>query len=241
MVCRNLFVLTVAMLGMAIMPTQAQAAKQGRVVFEESFFDFGVVAEGAIVKHSFKFKNEGEGKIKIAGTETSCGCTTASSALKEYAQDARGEMEVVVDTKGKKGIIVKTVTVMLENNAVPTAQLTLAMKLEPPPHPKIENIRNINAEALCKSCHLESGVGQMGIFLYHKTCAQCHGKKGVGGVARAFNDKAWQKVSDGSIRQAIRVGIPGKGMPSYVEGVTPPLTEEQVGSLVQYIRSLVQP
>jgi len=31
-----------------------------------------------------------------------------------------------------------------------------------------------------------------------------------------------------------------KGMPYFVSGVTPPLSEEQVDSLVQYIRSLVQ-
>jgi cytochrome c553 len=237
---RNLLVLTIATLCLAIIPAQVQA-KQGRIVFEESFFDFGTVTEGDIVKHTFRFKNDGAGKINIVKTETSCGCTTASSAFKEYARGERGEMEVVVDTKGKKGIIVKTVTVTLANNEKPSVQLTLTMKLEPPPHPKIANVRNINAETACKSCHLESGVGQLGIFLYHRICAQCHGKKGVGGLARSLSDKTWQQVNDESIKQVIRAGRPETAMPSFVDGVAPALTEEQVGSLVQYIRSLVQP
>lgn len=211
----------------------------GHLVFEHSFFDFGTVVEGDIVKHTFKFKNEGAGKVKIVKTETSCGCTTATGALKEYAPGESGEMEVVVDTKGKKGIIVKTVTLMLENNEAASIDLSLTMKLEPPPHPKIEKMRNINAEAACKSCHLDSGEGQSGVFLYHRVCAQCHGKKGAGGFARALNDAKWQQVSDAYIKKMIHAGLPEKGMPSFVDGVTPPLSDEQVGSLIAYIRGLV--
>ena len=213
---------------------------RGHVVFEHVFFDFGTVTEGDIVKHTFKFKNDGLGKVKIVKTETSCGCTTASGALKEYGAGEAGEMEVVVDTKGKKGIIVKTVTLSMENNDAEKAEISLAMKLEPPPHPPLGDLRNINAEAACKSCHLESGEGQSGIFLFHRVCSQCHGKKGVGGFGRALNDAKWQKVDDTRIRLVIEGGMPDKGMPSFVNGVTPPLTEEQVDSLIQYVRSLVR-
>ncbi|HLP97295.1 MAG TPA: DUF1573 domain-containing protein [Sideroxyarcus sp.] len=218
----------------------APSAQRGHIVFEESFFDFGTITEGDIVKHTFRLKNAGAGTARIVKTETSCGCTTASGALKAYAPGEAGEMEVVVDTKGKKGIVVKTVTVTLENNEVATAELSLTMKLNPPPHPKIGNIRNINTEAGCKTCHLESGEGQSGVFLYHRVCSQCHGKKGVGGFGRALNDAGLDKLDDTRLIQVIREGWPDKGMPSFVDGVTPPLSEEQVGSLVQYIRGLVQ-
>lgn len=216
------------------------STQHGHIVFEETFFDFGTVVEGDIIKHTFKFRNDGAGKVKIVKTETSCGCTTASGALKEYAPGEVGEMEVVVDTKGKKGIVVKTVTVTLENNEAATAELSLSMKLEPPPHPKIEQVRNINAEAACKTCHLESGEGQTGVFLYHRVCSQCHGKKGVGGFARALNDAGLDKLDDAHLKKVIYAGMPDKGMPSFVDGVTPPLTEEQVGSLIKYVRTLVQ-
>jgi mono/diheme cytochrome c family protein len=149
-------------------------------------------------------------------------------------------MEVVVDTKGKKGIVVKTVTLTTENNEVEKVEISLAMKLQPPPHPMIGKLRNINAEAACKSCHLESGEGESGIFLFHRVCSECHGKKGVGGFGRALNDPVWQKVDDAGIRNVIRGGIPEKGMPSFVAGVSPALTEVQIDSLIQYIRSLIQ-
>jgi hypothetical protein len=223
-----------------IATTSTNEQVRGHVVFEHSFFDFGTVTEGDIVKHTFRFKNDGLGKVKIGNTETSCGCTTASAALKEYESGEAGEMEVVVDTKGKKGIIVKTVTLTIENNDVEKVEISLAMKLEPPPHPMILNVRNINLEAACKGCHLESGEGQSGIFLFHRVCSQCHGKKGVGGFGLALNDAKWQKVDDAHIKKVIKAGVADKFMPSFVDGVTPPLTEEQVDSLVQYIRSLVQ-
>lgn len=224
-----------------VAPVIVSSSQRGHMIFAESFFDFGTVVEGDIVKHTFRFRNDGAGKVRIVKTETSCGCTTATGALKEYAPGEQGEMEVVVDTKGKKGIIVKTVTVMMENNEAATAELSLTMKLEPPPHPKMEKVRNLNAEAACKTCHLENGQGQSGVFLYHRVCSQCHGKKGVGGFARALNDAEWQqRVDDAYIRKVIQGGLPEQGMPSFVDEVTPPLTEEQVGSLIKYIRGLVQ-
>lgn len=212
-----------------------------QLVFVEKFFDFGPIVEGEIIKHTFKFKNEGPGPVKIIKTEASCGCTTLSGVIREYAPGETAEMEVTIDTKDKKGIVVKTVTLTLENNDAAKLEISMAMTLSPPPHPRIGNIRNINTEAACKTCHLESGEGQTGTFLYHRICAQCHGKKGIGGFGRALNDAKWQKVSDAHIKKVIHGGLTNKGMPSYVEGVTPPLTEEQISSLVKYIRGLVKP
>ncbi|HUX89813.1 MAG TPA: DUF1573 domain-containing protein [Gallionellaceae bacterium] len=222
----------------SVPPAPSMQQATGRLVFGEKFFDFGTVTEGDIIKHTFKFKNVGSGPAKIVKTETSCGCTTLSGVIKEYAPGEEGEMEVAVDTKGKKGIVVKTVTVTMANNDTPSVEIAMPIRLEPPPHPKIEKLRNINAELACKSCHLESGVGETGVFLYHRVCAQCHGKKGVGGFGRALNDEKWQNADDGYIRKVIHGGLPESGMPSFVEGVTPPLTDEQVESLLQYIRKI---
>ncbi|MBE9536251.1 MAG: DUF1573 domain-containing protein, partial [Proteobacteria bacterium] len=156
------------------------SAGPGRIVFDHAFHDFGKVMEGDIVKHTFDFKNEGPGAVKIVKTKTSCGCTTAKAALKDYASGESGKMEITIDTRGKKGIVVKTTTVYLENSVDEIAELTLTMQLERPPHPKVGNVLNINKDPKCKTCHLDKGVGQKGVFLYHRICAQCHGKKGRG-------------------------------------------------------------
>ena len=219
--------------------TPAQPAVLGHLMFEESYFDFGNVTEGEVVKHTFKFKNDGAGEVKIVKTETTCGCTTANGALKSYASGESGEMEVVVDTVGKKGVVVKTVAVILENNAKAIKELSLTMNLVPPPHPERVKMPNMNTDARCKTCHLESGQGQTGIFLYHRVCVQCHGKKGVGASARALTDSTWQdSIEDGYLKHRIREGWTEVGMPSYVVGVEPPLDEEQVDSLVRYVRDI---
>lgn len=221
-------------------PVAVKEAKlPGKIVFDNAFHDFGEVLEGDVVKHTFPFKNEGPGPVKIVDTKTSCGCTTAKGALKEYAPGETGEMEVTIDTKGKKGIVVKTVDVMTENNDISKIEISLTAKLITPPHPKVENVLFINTDPACKSCHLDNGVGQTGIFLYHRVCGQCHGKKGKGASASPLNDGKWTGAGDDAyIRKAITSGIPERGMPPYVDGVNPALTPEQIDSLIDYIHQM---
>ena len=217
----------------------AVVTEPGKLIFDHAFHDFGEVTEGDVVRHTFGFKNEGPGAVKITKTETACGCTTASAALKAYAPGESGELEVTIDTRGKKGIVVKVVTVFMENALNETADLSLTMQLVTPPHPRVENVLSINTDPKCKTCHLDRAVGQKGVFLYHRICAQCHGKKGRGASASAFNDRIWTGAGDDDyIRHAIVSGIAEIGMPPYVEGVNPPLIGEQVDSLIEYIRKL---
>lgn len=210
----------------------------GVLTFTEQFHDFGKVTEGDIIHHSFPFKNTGQGTLRIIKTETSCGCTTASGALKAYLPGEEGMLDVTIDTKGKHGVITKTITLTLMNTAEKTSELTLMAELIPAPHP-MERGMVITKDPKCKSCHLDSGVGQEGVFLYHRVCGQCHGKKGAGASAKAFNNsEALKAISDDRIRQVVNDGIPGKDMPPFVTVVSPPLTEQQVESLIVYIRSL---
>ncbi len=211
----------------------------GVLTFTEQFHDFGKVTEGDILHYSFPFKNTGQGTLRITKTETSCGCTTAKGALKAYRPGEDGVLEVTIDTKGKHGVITKTITLSLTNAAEKTGELTLMAELIPAPHPAVERGTVITKEPKCKSCHLDSGVGQEGIFLFHRVCAQCHGKKGAGASAKALNDPEWlAAIGDDRIRQVVKDGIPEKDMPPLVTGVSPPLTEKQVDSLIVYIRSL---
>ena len=205
----------------------AQPSATGNLVFEESFYDFGKVTEGDIVKHTFKFRNAGAGAMKIIKNESSCGCTSTNNVLKEYAPGDQGEIEAVVDTVGKKGVVVKTLTLTMGNNKVAKTELSMAMHLVPPPHPVKAKLSNLNTDPVCKTCHLDSAQGQTGIFLYHRVCAQCHGKKGVGASAMAFTDANWQNgTSDAHLKQRIHEGLTEVGMPSFVKGVTPPLNRD---------------
>ncbi len=70
--------------------------------------------------------------------------------------------------------------------------------------------------------------------LYEITCARCHGGRGEGGIGPAIgtpDSSAALDLDDDQIFGAIRVG-PGS-MPG-----NPSLTDEQITSLVEYLREL---
>lgn len=207
--------------------------------FEELFFDFGKVTEGDVVKHGFRFKNTGDVPVNVKSVKSSCGCTVADVALREYGPGESGVLEVTMDTRNKKGLITKTVQLYGDDGENPVGAVQLMATLVPPPHPEKGDAMQITADPKCKTCHLEAGVGFDGGFLYHRVCAQCHGVRGKGASAMAFNDAKWQgRVDDGYLAEVIRKGSDGGKMPAYVEEVSPPLSEGQVRSLVEYIRSL---
>jgi len=74
--------------------------------------------------------------------------------------------------------------------------------------------------------------GKFGEELFDVACARCHGSSGGGGVGPAIaSDAHTLDLSDEQIAGTIRVG-PGR-MPSHSR-----LTDEQVRSLVAYVRQL---
>jgi hypothetical protein len=215
-----------------------QVGGKGVITFDRTFHDFGTVVEGETINSSFKFKNTGNAPFRLVKIETSCGCTTTDAVLKEYQPGESAVLGVIIDTRGKHGITVKTVKITLENATSQTAELNLSATLTPPPHPVAEHGMLPTKEVKCKSCHLESGVGEKGIFLYHRVCSQCHGVKGAGASAQALNDPTWlEKTSDEFIRDITAKGNPEKGMPPFMEDVTPALSSEQIDTLIAYIRS----
>jgi hypothetical protein len=211
----------------------------GEIVFDEEFHTFGKVTEGDVVSHTFGFVNNGPGAVRLVKTKTSCGCTTTKASLKEYASGERGELTVTLDTQDKHGIVVKTIDIFLENGASEFVSVSIMAELVPPPHPVVENRTAITRNPKCKSCHLDSGVGQKAGYLYHRICGQCHGTRGKGGSAMALSGEEFQeRVTDDYLENVIVHGLTDQGMPPYVEAVSPPLTKEQVDSLIGYLRSL---
>lgn len=80
----------------------------------------------------------------------------------------------------------------------------------------------------------ESTEGKYGADLFDTACARCHGGSGEGGRGPAIgtaDSNAALVLTDEQIRGVIRVG-PGR-MPAW-----PELGDDQVESLVEYLRSL---
>ena len=95
--------------------SNSMAAKSNSpiIIFEELNHDFGQVTQGTVLEYSYKFKNEGIGKLIITSVHASCGCTGAVlDGKKEFEENETGEIKVTFNTQGREGIQEKTAYVM---------------------------------------------------------------------------------------------------------------------------------
>ncbi len=80
---------------------------------------------------------------------------------------------------------------------------------------------------------------KVGKKLFADSCAQCHGKNGVGGDSPTLNAKEFLKsTTDEQMRLLIAGGVSGSDMPAWGQDYGGTLTDEQVRQLVTYLRSL---
>jgi hypothetical protein len=79
--------------------------------YEKDRYEFGVVNEGEIVTHIFKFTNVGQEDLLISNCKGSCGCTVPTWPKEPIPPGGQGEIKVEFNTKGKPGMQSKRVTV----------------------------------------------------------------------------------------------------------------------------------
>lgn len=83
----------------AVLATQpARAESWVEAVFPERAFDFGTVARGSKVHHSFRLVNRTSQEIHIADWRTKCGCTEVRVGAKEIPPGTQTTIEAVIDT-----------------------------------------------------------------------------------------------------------------------------------------------
>ncbi len=95
-------------------PTRSQQVAQmpkTTIEFYEKAFNFGKQTEGAVLKHTFRFKNTGANPLMIAKADVSCGCTVPKFPEGPIAPGAEGEMTVSFNTAGKSGYQKKNIIV----------------------------------------------------------------------------------------------------------------------------------
>ena len=83
------------------------------IAWEKSTHDFGDMAQGDKVEHSFKFSNAGNEPLVITNVEVTCGCTLPKSWSRDpIMPGGRGEIVVAFNSAGKLGKQNKVVTVV---------------------------------------------------------------------------------------------------------------------------------
>lgn len=83
------------------------------LVFEEAQHDFGKMGENQTVKHTFKFKNEGDATLVIGDIKTTCGCTGTLLSQREIPPGGEGFVEVsyhsgTIGGQRRKSVFVKS-------------------------------------------------------------------------------------------------------------------------------------
>ncbi|POY36114.1 hypothetical protein C3K47_13020 [Solitalea longa] len=99
----------------------ADTSQLTTIKFVEDKFDFGKIAAGEVVEHTFKFVNTGKFPLIIKSATASCGCTVPSKPDEPIAPGATGEIDVKFNSEGKTGLQDKHVTIIANTN--PTATM----------------------------------------------------------------------------------------------------------------------
>jgi hypothetical protein len=102
---------------------EAENINATEITFDENMFDFGIIKEGELVNHKFKFKNTGKNPLLITNASASCGCTVPNWSKEPIAPGQSGEIDVTFNSEGKPNHAEKSVTVVA--NTTPTNTMLL--------------------------------------------------------------------------------------------------------------------
>ena len=85
---------------------------------------------------------------------------------------------------------------------------------------------------------LNESLAVQGEEIFTANCAQCHGGEATGGLGPALNSEQFLgSVSDRQMHQLISTGVPGTLMSAYSVDFGGILTQQQIASVVVYLRS----
>src|SRR5688572_2238916 len=92
-------------------PEEVPAGPAPKMTFTETVHDFGDIKPGAVVNHTFAFKNTGEAPLIIESASASCGCTVPNWPREPIAPGEEGKIDVQFNSQGKSGQQNKLITV----------------------------------------------------------------------------------------------------------------------------------
>ena len=211
-----------------IASTLSFAEKGPRISFTTDQYDFGNVLQGKTVEYSFHFENKGTEDLWIKEVTTSCGCTAALVSANTVKPGEKGEIKVSYDSQGRAGAVSRTITVVSNDVVEPVKELTIHATVTPSMH-TIFNVTESLFSEKCGACHFDPALNKKGKELYDAVCTFCHGRT-AGGLDML---KGMEK---NVIEEITRNGIMGTEMPAWVKGHGGPLDDDQIRSLIDFIK-----
>lgn len=215
--------------------------KKPQLDFQPSVVELGSVEEGAEVPTFFMLKNVGNEVLKIHEAHSTCGCTVPKLKQNALQPGESTKLDIMVDTTMKQGAVTKTVEVSSNDPNMPVVSLPIKMEVKNRHEGLTDDGRiKIFTDEKCTSCHVDRGVGLVGKDLFEADCAMCHGEDARGAVGGGlifgnYDDPKYAK----HIKDTIEFGSKNhRSMPGFLDRAGGPLLQEQVDSIIVYLKKL---
>lgn len=101
-----------------------------KIQFEKTVYDFGATSFVDSVTGTFTFSNVGEGELKVAKPQPSCGCTVASVKPEVLKPGEKGELVFKVNIGAAHGALEKHITVPSNDPLTPSISLSVKVDVK---------------------------------------------------------------------------------------------------------------
>ena len=116
---KNVLYLLVLLFVSAPVFAQNETSGSPEMSFDGTVHEFGSIAQGVVVEHTFKFSNTGSSPLIISSANGSCGCTVPIWPKEPIMPGDEGEIKVSFNSEGKYGLQDKTVTINYNTESGP--------------------------------------------------------------------------------------------------------------------------
>ena len=206
----RILTITLVLCSLSLADSFAEPLLHVEQVIEEKSVTTGVEIKGKLV-----LKNKGDELLKIHGVSSTCGCTTLKLKERKIQPGNEVDLKFFVDTRGKLGMVEKTITIHSNDPESPWKEIVTF-------HALASGMDGADTQAIftpaCASCHIDNGINKKHEELYQALCAMCH-------VNAKFNS------SGDALIEMIAKGQNLIAMPAFGEH----LSEDQINSLAEYI------
>ena len=109
----------------------AQAEGTPKIQFDQTVYDFGKTSQVATVSGVFKFKNAGDGILKVEPPKPSCGCTVAELKPDTLPPGETGELPFTLNLGQARAQFEKHIAVKSNDPQTPEVSLTIKVDYTP--------------------------------------------------------------------------------------------------------------
>ena len=216
-------------LWMGAMCVAARAEGTPKIQFDQTLYDFGKTSQVTTISGVFKFKNAGQGVLKLEPPKPSCGCTLAGLKPDILPPGATGELSFTVNLGFSRATLEKHIAVRSNDPQTPEVSLTIKVDYTP--------LYELNPMTLCPK--LAFGVNDTAQFT---TMARTDGKPLR--IVRLDASKPWITATvepgaqaDGAsarIRVAVQRDVPPRRFNEYVHVYAGEQTNTPISSIYLY-------